>query len=52
MLNALQIIQKNYTLLTFPSSNRQNFEDSAKVLPIAVSEFCQSIPVQLISPRL
>ena len=32
MLNALQINQKNYTLSTFPSSNRWNFEDSRKVL--------------------
>ena len=38
--------KKSYTLSTFPSSYQQNFEDSGKVL-----EFCQSIPVQLTSPR-
>ena len=29
---------KNYTLSTFPESNRQNFEDSGKVLAVPVSE--------------
>ena len=52
MLNALQINQKNYTLSTFPSSNRRNSEDSGKALAIVVSEFCQSIPVQLYQPTL
>ena len=47
MLNALQINQKNYTLSTFPSSNRQNFEDSGIVLAISVSQFYQSIAVRL-----
>ena len=47
MLNALQINQKNFTLSTFPSSNRRNFEDSGKVLAVSVSEFYQSIAVQL-----
>ena len=37
---------KNYTLLTFPSSNRRNFENTAKVLAVYVSEFYQSIAVQ------
>ena len=39
MLNAFQINQKNYTLLTFPSSNRPNFEDSGKVLAVSVFDF-------------
>ena len=39
MLNAVQINQKNYALSTFPSSNRQNFEESGKVLAVSVSEF-------------
>ena len=47
MLNAFQINRKNYTLSTFPSSNRQNFEDSGKVMAISVSKFYQSIAVQL-----
>ena len=47
MLNGLQINQKNYTLLTFPSSNRRNFEDSGIVLAVSVSQFYQSIVVQL-----
>ena len=38
---------KNYTLSTFPSSNRRNFEDSDKVLAVSRSEFYQSIAVQL-----
>ena len=42
MLNALQINQKNYTLSTFPSNNRRNFENSGKVLAISVFEFYQS----------
>ena len=29
--------QKNYTLSTFPSSNRRNFEDSGKMLAVSVS---------------
>ena len=52
MLNAPQINQKNYTLSTFPSSNRRNFEDSGKVLAISVSEFYQSIAVQLYQPTV
>ena len=47
MLNALQINQKNYTLSAFPSSNRRNFEDSGIVLAVPVSQFYQSIAVQL-----
>ena len=47
MLNALQINQKNYTLSTFSSSNRRNFEDSGKVLAVFVSEFYQRNAVQL-----
>ena len=39
MSTALQISQKNYTLSTFPSSNRRNFEDSGKVLAVSVSEY-------------
>ena len=39
MLNAFQINQ--YTLSTFPSSNRRNFEDSGKVLAVSVCEFYQ-----------
>ena len=42
MLNALQINQKNYTLSTFPSSNRRNFEDSKKVLAVSVFIFYQN----------
>ena len=52
MLNALQINQKNYTLSTFPSSNRRKFEDSGKVLTVSVLEFYQSIAVQLYQPTL
>ena len=52
MLNALQINQKNYTLSTFPSSNRRNFDDSLIVLAVSVSKFYQSIAVQLKQPRL
>ena len=37
MLSVLQISQKNFTLSTFPSSNRRNFEDSGKVLAVSVS---------------
>ena len=47
MLNALQINQKNYTLSTFPSSNRRNFEDSGIVLAVSVSQFYQRIALQL-----
>ena len=47
-----QINQKNYTLSTFPSSNRRNFEDSRKVLAVSVFEFYQSIAVQLYLPTL
>ena len=45
MLNALQINKKNI-LSTFPLSNRQNFENSGKVLTISVSElpeYCSSL---------
>ena len=47
MLNALQVNKKNYTLSTFPLSNRQNFEDSGKVLATSVFQFYQSIGVHL-----
>ena len=47
MLNALQINQKNYTLSTFPSSNRRTLEDSGIVLAVSVSQFYQSIALQL-----
>ena len=50
MLNAFQINKKKYTLSTLPSSNRQNFEDSGKVLAISVSKFYQSIAGQLHQP--
>ena len=52
MLNALQINKKNYTLSTFESSNRRNFEDSGMVLAVSVSQFYQSIAVQSNSPGL
>ena len=52
MLNALQINKKNYIFSTFPSINRQNFEDSRKVLAVSVTEFYQSIAVQLYQPTL
>ena len=46
MLNALQTNSKNYTLSTFPSSNR-NFEDSRKVLAISASEiYSSALPAQ------
>ena len=38
---------KSYTLSTFLSSNRRNFEDSGIVLAVFVSQFYQSIAVQL-----
>ena len=47
MLNALQINQKNYALSTFPSSNRRTLEDSGIVLAVSVSQFYQSIALQL-----
>ena len=47
MFDALQINQKNYTLLTFPQSNRRKFEDSGKVLAVSVFEFYKSVAVQL-----
>ena len=50
MLKALQINHKDYTLSTFPSSNRRSFEDTGKVLAASVSEFYQSIAVQLYQP--
>ena len=43
---------KNYTLSTFRSSNRRNFEDSGKVLAVSVSVIYQSIAVQLYQPAL
>ena len=52
MLSALQIDKKNYTLSTFPSSNRRNFEDPGKVLATSVFEFFQSIAVQLYQPTV
>ena len=42
-----KINQKNYTLSTFPSSNRRNYEDSGTVLAFSVSQFYQSTAVQL-----
>ena len=36
---------KSYTLSTFPSSNRRNFEDSGIVLAVSVPQFYQSISV-------
>ena len=52
MLNALQNNQKIYTLPTFSSNNRRNYEDSGKVLAVSVHEFYQSIAVQLYQPTL
>ena len=52
MLNALLINQKNYTISTFPSNNRRNFEDSGILLAVSVSQFYQSFAVQLQHPRL
>ena len=52
MLNALQINEKNYTLLTFPPSNQRNVEDSGKVLAVSVSEIYESILAQLYEPTL
>ena len=43
---------KKYTLSTFPSSNRRNFEDSGKVLTIYVSEFTRVLQFSSESPRL
>ena len=40
-------LKKSYTFLTFPSSNQGNFEDSGIVLAVSVSQFYQSIVVQL-----
>ena len=40
-------LPKRYTLSIFPSSNRRNFEDSGKVLAVSVSEFYQTIAVEL-----
>ena len=52
MLNVLQINQKNYTLSTFPLSNRRNFENSGIMLAVSVSQFYQNIAIQLQQPRL
>ena len=38
----VELLSKSITLLTFPSSNRQNFEDSRKVLAVSVSGFYQT----------
>ena len=43
---------KNYILSTFPSSNRRNFEKSGNALAVSVSEFYQSIAVQLYQAKL
>ena len=43
---------KNYTISTFPSSNRRNFEDFEKILAVSVPDFYQSIAVQLYQPTL
>ena len=48
----VQSSKKNYTLSTFPSGNRRNFEDSGKVLAVSVFEFYQSMAVQLYQPTL
>ena len=48
MLNALQINPKNYTLSTFPSSNRRHFEDSG----ISAGRFCVSILPEYCSSAL
>ena len=46
MLTALQInTKKNYTLSTFLSNNRQNFEDSRQILAVSVSEICHRIGI-------
>ena len=50
MLNALQINQNNYTLSTFPSSNRRNFEDSGKVF--LYLNFIRVLQFSSTSPRL
>ena len=47
MLNALKVNKEKDTLSTFPSSNQGNFEDSGIVLAVSVSQFYQSIAVQL-----
>ena len=52
MLNALQINQQNYTLSTFSSNSRRNFEDSGRVLAVSVPKFYLSIAVQLCYPTL
>ena len=52
MLTGLQINQNNHTLSTPPLNNQRNFEDSGKVQAISVSEFYQSIAVQLYQPTL
>ena len=52
MLNALRINQKNYTLSTFPSSNRPTFEDSGNLMAVSVSEIYRSIAIQLYQPTL
>ena len=44
--------KKNYTLSTFPSSNRWDFKDSGKVLVVSVSEFYQSTAVPPYQPTL
>ena len=52
--NSARNIYSNYNqmLSTFPSSNRRNFEDSGIVLAVSVSQFYQSIAVQLQQLRL
>ena len=44
-------LEKLY-LIDLPYGNRRNFEDSAKVLAVSVSEIYQSIAVQLYQPTL
>ena len=44
MLNALQINQK---IIPYRPFHRRNFEDSGIVLAVSVSQFYQSIAVQL-----
>ena len=47
MLNALKINKKNCTLSTFPSRNLRKFDNIGNVSTISVSEFYQSIAVEL-----
>ena len=44
--------ERNYTLSTFPSSNRQDFNNIGKVLATSEFDFYQSIAVQLYQSTL